>query len=92
VRVGACSRHHRLPPDRQANGAVRNSDRPINFFVYTRRGRLRATVNKLLHPPMVHLRTAAASGNGDHEVESIRTMFALEEAAAIGWRGDRSTG
>jgi glutamyl-tRNA reductase len=40
---------------------------------------LRAAVNKLLHPPIIHLRAAAASGNGYHEVESIRTIFGLDE-------------
>jgi glutamyl-tRNA reductase len=40
---------------------------------------LRATVNKLLHPPMAHLRAAAACGNGHQEVESIRSVFGLDE-------------
>jgi glutamyl-tRNA reductase len=44
---------------------------------------LRSTVNKLLHPPMAHLRAAAASGNGHQEVESIRTLFGLDEAPEI---------
>jgi glutamyl-tRNA reductase len=41
---------------------------------------LRATANKLLHPPIMYLRSAAESGNGHHEVESIRAIFGLDEA------------
>jgi glutamyl-tRNA reductase len=43
---------------------------------------LRGCLNKLLHRPMVHLRSAAASGNGYHEVESARALFGLDEAPA----------
>jgi len=39
---------------------------------------VRSVVKKLLHQPMVHLRSAAASGNGYHEVESVRAMFGLD--------------
>ena len=41
---------------------------------------LRATVKKLLHPPMAHLRGAAAGGNEHQEVEAIRTLFGLDGA------------
>jgi glutamyl-tRNA reductase len=54
---------------------------------------LRATVNKLLHPPMAHLRAAAADGNGHQEVEAIRTLFGLDGAPQRCRRiqsGDRS--
>jgi glutamyl-tRNA reductase len=40
---------------------------------------VRGVVNKLLHRPMIHLRSAAASGNGYHEVESVRAIFGLDE-------------
>jgi glutamyl-tRNA reductase len=40
---------------------------------------VRGVVNKLLHRPIVHLREAASSGNGYHEVESIRSIFGLDE-------------
>jgi glutamyl-tRNA reductase len=55
---------------------------------------VRGVVNKLLHRPIVHLREAAASGNGYHEVESIRAMFGLDEAVgseqpAVGSNGQR---
>src|SRR5207302_3501345 len=53
---------------------------------------LRAAVNKLLHRPIVHLRCAAASGNGYHEVESIRAIFGLDEASETGREGDGATG
>jgi glutamyl-tRNA reductase len=43
---------------------------------------VRGVVNKLLHRPIIHLRDAAASGNGYHEVESVRTIFGLDDAAA----------
>jgi len=43
---------------------------------------VRGVVNKLLHHPMVHLRTAAASGNGYHEIESIRAIFGLDGTAS----------
>jgi glutamyl-tRNA reductase len=52
---------------------------------------LRATVNKLLHHLMVHLRSAAPSGSGYHEIESIRTMFALDAASTMGRRDDGLT-
>src|SRR5207248_1717407 len=43
---------------------------------------VRGVVNKLLHRPMVHLRAAAASGNGYHEVESVRALFGLDDGSA----------
>jgi glutamyl-tRNA reductase len=39
---------------------------------------LRGVANKLLHRPIVHLRGAAASGNGYHEMEAIRAIFGLD--------------
>ncbi len=44
---------------------------------------LRGAMNKLLRPSILHLKSAADSGNGYHEVESVREIFglaALEEA------------
>jgi glutamyl-tRNA reductase len=41
---------------------------------------LRTTVNRLLHPPLAHLRAACASGNGHQEVKSIRAVFGLDGA------------
>jgi glutamyl-tRNA reductase len=40
---------------------------------------VRGVVNKLLRPPIMHLKEAANSGNGYHEVESVRRIFRLEE-------------
>jgi glutamyl-tRNA reductase len=54
---------------------------------------LRGTVNKQLHPPMMHLR-AAANGNSHQEAEAIRTLCGLDEAAEICLpmrSGDRSS-
>lgn len=42
---------------------------------------VRGIVNKLLRPPILHLKSAAESGNGYHEVESVRSIFGLGEAA-----------
>jgi glutamyl-tRNA reductase len=41
---------------------------------------VRGVVNKLLRPPILHLKQAADSGNGYHEVESVREIFGLNEA------------
>jgi glutamyl-tRNA reductase len=38
---------------------------------------VRGVVNKLLRRPILHLREAAESGNGYHEVESVRAIFGL---------------
>jgi len=38
---------------------------------------VRGVVNKLLRPPILHLRAAAESGNGYHEVEHVRAIFGL---------------
>jgi glutamyl-tRNA reductase len=38
---------------------------------------VRGVVNKLLRPPILHLKEAASSGNGYHEVEHVRTIFGL---------------
>ena len=43
---------------------------------------LRGLKNKLLRRPILHLREAADSGNGYHEVESIRDIFDLGEGPA----------
>lgn len=46
---------------------------------------VRGVVNKLLRPPIMRLKDAAASGNGYHEVEHVRAIFGLnreEEAPA----------
>lgn len=40
---------------------------------------VRGVVNKLLRHPIVHLREAANSGNGYHEVESVRAIFGLSQ-------------
>lgn len=40
---------------------------------------VRGVVNKLLRHPIVHLKKAAESGNGYHEVESVRAIFGLAE-------------
>jgi glutamyl-tRNA reductase len=45
---------------------------------------VRGVVNKLLHQPIIHLREAAASGNGYHEVEAIRAIFGLDETVGSG--------
>lgn len=47
---------------------------------------VRGVVNKLLRPPILHLKQAADSGNGYHEVESVRAIFGLNQDA----RGDGS--
>lgn len=41
---------------------------------------VRGVVNKLLRPPILHLRAAAESGNGYHEVEHVRAVFGLHSA------------
>jgi glutamyl-tRNA reductase len=38
---------------------------------------LRGVVNKLQHPVIMHLKDAAGTGNGYHEVEQVRAMFGL---------------
>jgi glutamyl-tRNA reductase len=38
---------------------------------------VRGVVNKLLRPPILHLKEAAHSGNGYHEVENVRNIFSL---------------
>jgi glutamyl-tRNA reductase len=43
---------------------------------------IRGVLNKLLHRPMVHIRSAAASGDGYHDLELIRTLFDLDEELA----------
>lgn len=43
---------------------------------------VRGVVGKLLHPPIRHLRRAAGSGNGFHEVEHVRAIFGLDETDA----------
>jgi glutamyl-tRNA reductase len=42
---------------------------------------LRGVVNKLLRPPILHLKEAAGSGNGYHEVEHVRAIFGLQPEA-----------
>lgn len=52
---------------------------------------VRGVVNKLLRPPILHLKDAAASGNGYHEVENVRAIFGLnapETAGSGDHRGD----
>jgi glutamyl-tRNA reductase len=39
---------------------------------------VRGVVNKLLRPPILHLKEAANSGNGYHEVENVRAIFGLD--------------
>lgn len=43
---------------------------------------LTGVVNKLMRPPILHLKDAAASGNGYEEVEQIRAIFGLTEPEA----------
>jgi glutamyl-tRNA reductase len=38
---------------------------------------VRGVVNKIIRRPILHLRDAAASGNGYHEVEAVRAIFGL---------------
>ncbi len=45
---------------------------------------VRGVVNKLQRPLIMHLKEAAASGNGYHEVEHIRAIFRLNEALGDG--------
>lgn len=40
---------------------------------------IRGVVNKLLRPPILHLKDAAATGNGYHEVEHVRAIFGLNQ-------------
>jgi glutamyl-tRNA reductase len=40
---------------------------------------IRGVVNKMLRPPILHLKDAAASGNGYHEVEHVRAIFGLNQ-------------
>lgn len=42
---------------------------------------VRGIMNKLLHRPIMHLREAAASGNGYQQVESVRALFGLEDGS-----------
>src|SRR5881397_513653 len=51
---------------------------------------VRGVMNKLLHRPMVHLRAAAASGNGYHEVEAVRTIFGLDDAPSAAREADQT--
>ncbi len=44
---------------------------------------VRGVVNKLMRRPILHLREAANSGNGHHQVEHIRAIFDLAEEGAI---------
>jgi len=44
---------------------------------------VRGVVNKLLRPPILHLKDAAASGNGYHEVENVRAIFGLNAPAKV---------
>lgn len=56
---------------------------------------LRGVVNKLLRPPILHLKEAANSGNGYHEVEHVRAIFGLnlsDEAPALAGEADGETG
>lgn len=43
---------------------------------------VRSVANKLVLPTIMHLKEAADSGNGYHEVENIRTIFRLNREAA----------
>ena len=42
---------------------------------------VRGAVGKLLRPSIMHLKQAAGSGNGYHEVEHVRTVFGLVDAS-----------
>jgi glutamyl-tRNA reductase len=48
-------------------------------------------VNKLLHPPTVRMKEAAAAADGVLYADAIRHLFALEDESS-GGRGDRSSG
>ena len=52
---------------------------------------VRGVVNKLLRPPILHLKDAAATGNGYHEVEHVRAIFHLNEGEAAA-PSDEETG
>ena len=43
---------------------------------------VRSVANKLVLPTIMHLKEAADSGNGYHEVENIRTIFRLNRESA----------
>jgi glutamyl-tRNA reductase len=57
---------------------------------------LRGVVNKLQHPVIMHLKDAASTGNGYHEVEQVRAMFGLgretENAATLNELGPTAEG
>ncbi len=52
---------------------------------------VRGIVNKVMRRPIVHLKEAADSGNGYHEVESVRAIFGLQNAPSGSGSGSVST-
>jgi glutamyl-tRNA reductase len=44
---------------------------------------IRGVSNKLLRPPILHLKDAANSGNGYHEVDNVRQIFGLQLPEAV---------
>ncbi len=52
---------------------------------------LQGVVNKLLRPSILHLRSAAETGSGYHEIEHVRAVFGLESPGAISDPADQAS-